>query len=787
MGIRRVAVIFDNKLRPETTGSYCLRALEELVETVHFLPEQVEQIPTEGFDLYLNIDDGLRYRLPRQLRPAVWWAIDTHLDLDWYRKKGPDFDLVYTAQRDGADQLRLAGLSDVTWLPLACDPGVHHPHEVPKQFDLCFVGNLFPGPRADLVALLQREFPSSFVGQGYGEAMTRIYSASRVAFNRSIRNDVNMRVFEALGCGTLLVTNDLTDNGQAELFSEGEHLVVYQDAEELVAKVRWYIDHEQDRNRVAASGRALAHEKHTYRRRMETVLRDAERKCVGRALASPWLPRGAGRDNSYFSHSRPEILALVAPTAQRVLDVGCGAGALGAAIKTRQEAFVCGIEIDPQAAAVAGTRLDRVLVGDVDNLDLPYPPAYFDTLVCGDVLEHLRDPAAFLRKARRWLTPGARLVASIPNVRHWSVIESLLNGNFSYEPAGLLDRDHLRFFTRHDIARQLANANFEILGWQAIPGPGDQQRWAQASNGNFQLGRLALQGLSLEAAQEFLTYQYLVTAAASRRPPERTSEPLPTPSAKLGCVLAVQNRPVEYLLRTLRTYRYQTRCPDDQVLVDYGSLERFAGEYRALCTEFGWRYARLDPSNSWWNSSAAYNHAIQILSDDIDVVFKNDVDVLLGADVLERAERFGQRQLCGFCCASTLQETSYPERFATENDLLQVLCGKVPPIAMDAEGILAFPRAWFEEIGGFDLAFDHWGYEDSDLRLRAERSIGAVRDPEPILVHQWHPRNYPLEPILRNRAYYEEMKQKGFLVRNGGSLPRRSSKEDMARSVVCSS
>ena len=105
MSIRRVAIIFDNTARPDTTGVYCRKALGELVEVAHFLPGDLGQVPAGKFDLYLNIDDGLRYRLPERLRPSVWWAIDTHMDFAWYRTKAPEFDLVFTAQRDGAERI----------------------------------------------------------------------------------------------------------------------------------------------------------------------------------------------------------------------------------------------------------------------------------------------------------------------------------------------------------------------------------------------------------------------------------------------------------------------------------------------------------------------------------------------------------------------------------------------------------------------------------------------------------------------------------------------------------
>jgi len=274
--IRRVALIFDDGPRPDTAGVYCRRALAELVRVAHFRPRQLEAIPP-GFDLYVNVDEGLRYRLPARLRPSAWWAVDTHLDFPWYRTKAPDFDFVFTAQRDGAKRL-CREVCPATWLPLACDPHLHRKHERPKRFDVAFVGNLVSPERAELLGLLQEHFPQSFAGQCYGDAMAEVYSASRTVFNRSVLNDVNMRVFEALACGSLLVTNDLAANGQEELFREGRHLAVYRSAAELVEKIAWYLAHEDERERIAAAGRSEALRRHTYRHRMETLLAEMERR-----------------------------------------------------------------------------------------------------------------------------------------------------------------------------------------------------------------------------------------------------------------------------------------------------------------------------------------------------------------------------------------------------------------------------------------------------------------------------------------------------------------------------
>src|SRR6266851_3403236 len=277
MAIRAVALIYDDQVRPDTTGGYCRRALESLVEVKHFLPAQLDCVPRHGFDLYLNVDDSFEYRLPTDLHPSAWWVIDTHLNLPWDLTKAPDFDFVFAAQRDGAESLQQAGIATASWLPLACDPEVHHKHDVSKSLDFCFVGHLFPGPRSELLQLLQRHFANHFVGQRFFEEMARTYSAARIVFNRSIRNDVNMRVFEAVACGSLLLTNDLTDNGQDDLLQDGVHLATYRSADELLDKMSFYRKREDAREKIAAAGRAVVLAKDTYRHRMEWLLREVER------------------------------------------------------------------------------------------------------------------------------------------------------------------------------------------------------------------------------------------------------------------------------------------------------------------------------------------------------------------------------------------------------------------------------------------------------------------------------------------------------------------------------
>ena len=271
----RIAILYDNTVRPDTTGEYCRRALTDLGFPVsHYLPSEAGEIPPI-YTLYLRVDDDLEYDVPEALHPLAYWAIDTHRDYPRRLERARTADWVFCAQQDGAAQMRADGLANARWLPLACDPTVHR--RIPgvrKEHDICFVGNTFPGDgdRTRLVEWIRAEFPRAFIGRAYGEEMARIYSASRLVFNCAIRNDVNMRVFEAAACGSLLITNDLADNGQDLLFTPGAHLLTYRRGEDLRPLLQQFLHDEAERERIAEAGMRHAHTHHSYRQRMTDLL-----------------------------------------------------------------------------------------------------------------------------------------------------------------------------------------------------------------------------------------------------------------------------------------------------------------------------------------------------------------------------------------------------------------------------------------------------------------------------------------------------------------------------------
>ncbi len=177
--------------------------------------------------------------------------------------------------------------------------------------------------------------------------------------------------------------------------------------------------------------------------------------------------------DDYFAGARREwIDPLPVDRGLSILEVGCGAGATGAlALRDGKCGTYVGIEMFSAAAQAAREVLSAVHVGNVDTIDLPFAPETFDILICGDVLEHLVDPEASLRRLIPLLKPGGRVFASMPNIAHWEVVLGLLRGRFDYTDQGVMDRTHLRWFTPRSMRRLFERAGFavervEALGWK---------------------------------------------------------------------------------------------------------------------------------------------------------------------------------------------------------------------------------------------------------------------------------------------------------------------------------
>lgn len=158
------------------------------------------------------------------------------------------------------------------------------------------------------------------------------------------------------------------------------------------------------------------------------------------------------------------MLSLIPGTPKRVLEIGCASGQTLAYLKERGTELTVGVEYSSEVAERARSRgIDRVIVGDVENLDLDFDENMFDVILAGHVLEHLVNPWTVLGKLRALLKPGGRLVGALPNVRHHSVIFPLVfRGKWQYQDSGIMDRTHLRFFTKQAAEELLERSGFHV-------------------------------------------------------------------------------------------------------------------------------------------------------------------------------------------------------------------------------------------------------------------------------------------------------------------------------------
>lgn len=207
------------------------------------------------------------------------------------------------------------------------------------------------------------------------------------------------------------------------------------------------------------------------------------------------------KPDEYFGRARTEILSLLPKHAPQVLEIGCGSGATLAWLKANGVVdHTTGIELAEHMASSARNNVDRLISGNAEELlDENAPGALYDLVLCLDVLEHLVDPWKMIRKIGHVLKPGGLVVCSIPNVRHFSVLlPLLLKGQWAYKEAGILDRTHLRFFTKSTAAKLIEEGGLAL----------------KEIKSNIHVGSKSdlLRMLSLGLLADFLSVQYLISA-----------------------------------------------------------------------------------------------------------------------------------------------------------------------------------------------------------------------------------------------------------------------------------
>lgn len=177
-------------------------------------------------------------------------------------------------------------------------------------------------------------------------------------------------------------------------------------------------------------------------------------------------------NENYYERARPEIVQFIGESVKgkRVLDVGCGAGVLGAELKKAGASHVTGIEIASEPANLAKLVLDEVHQRDIDKYGFPkFTGKPYDIVVFADVLEHLTSPWEALKDIKKHCSDAVQCIISLPNFRHESVVLPLLvDGILPYADAGILDRTHLRFFTLAEMGKLFTDTGWRATGMQTI-------------------------------------------------------------------------------------------------------------------------------------------------------------------------------------------------------------------------------------------------------------------------------------------------------------------------------
>jgi hypothetical protein len=242
--------------------------VDQLCRSFNFLPE-----------LFLFFEGGSMQLFPAGLEklPCItsWYGIDTHMDFAKHLRISRLFDVSFVAQKEYVERLHQHGLSQVYWLPLAFAPELLTLPLPLKSIDIAHVGSMHieANPqRHALLSSLRRVFPSHFFNSASPMEMQQIYAKSRIVFNKSVRNDVNMRFFEAAGAGAVLVTDPVFGNGLEELFDEGAHYLVYEDEKSLLRLVGALLSDPDRCQAIGAAARQRALDRHTYAHRVQEII-----------------------------------------------------------------------------------------------------------------------------------------------------------------------------------------------------------------------------------------------------------------------------------------------------------------------------------------------------------------------------------------------------------------------------------------------------------------------------------------------------------------------------------
>lgn len=294
----KVAIYYDTRFgRNDGSPLYYFNQLRQRkdVEVFHLLPQgDISQFGPMDFHFWVDWgEDGLPWEEwypPKDGGKTVYIASDTHLGQKYRFNKAKKFDYVFFNQKRATLEWNkwaktVAVRSPSVWLPHAVEPQAYPHFEILKRWDVCFIGHMQEAKnyngltRIDALDKLFREFPNfyygsrhpAFPGKNLFEDAAKKFSQSKIVFNISIGDDINMRTFESMATGSMLLTNWLPT--LENLFEDGKHLVTYKTMDEAIKKATYYLTHDKERERIARAGMKEVLSKHTYKKRLDTIFK----------------------------------------------------------------------------------------------------------------------------------------------------------------------------------------------------------------------------------------------------------------------------------------------------------------------------------------------------------------------------------------------------------------------------------------------------------------------------------------------------------------------------------
>ncbi len=290
-------------------------------------------------------------------------------------------------------------------------------------------------------------------------------------------------------------------------------------------------------------------------------------------------PPSLGKPDYYFSIVRREVLDLIEQnnlSSEKILEIGCAGGATGRLLK--ESGLVkeyIGVEISESAAVMARQYLDRVIVADIERVDLEKEHGirkeYFDLILCLDVLEHLYDPWEVVARLKDFLKFEGHLIASLPNVQNIIVIKNLVDGRWQYEGAGILDATHLRFFALQDMIDMFEGAGLSVVRIDRIFNPLPDLSKLKDKGNYIDFGNIIIKDLSRDQVLNLFTYQFFIIAKKplSEKPSINVNNNISDeidskvlPDSKLLTTLVSTNSQdmVSIVILTFNQLEYTKRC-----------------------------------------------------------------------------------------------------------------------------------------------------------------------------------------------------------------------------------